>query len=174
MERTVDLFKANHKTTNSGHLISDGFKIRHRNIHATIQTVYLLFQVKKPQIISSLCYWRVPSTGVSPVSLSSYYFFYYSYWRFTVVTFFPPIKCFSLMFSFFSSVTVSPQLLLLIFPLIQDFSNRNARRLIRAYNICRPWTSIENIFVATCAVLTINTITNMWIQWPRMTLFVPP
>jgi len=27
MEMTINLFKANHKTTNLGHLISDGFKL---------------------------------------------------------------------------------------------------------------------------------------------------
>ena len=40
----------------------------------------------------------------------------------------------------------------------------NARRLIRAYDICRLWTSIVNIFVPPCSVSAMNIISNVWKQ----------
>ena len=40
----------------------------------------------------------------------------------------------------------------------------NTWHLIRAYGICCSWASTENIFVANCAVLTINIVVNMWKQ----------
>ena len=50
---------------------------------------------------------------------------------------------------------------------------RNAQSLVKAYDICHPWAPTENIFVASNAVLFINTITNLWKQliYCSMTLF---